>query len=120
MRDDQPRLHNRALGRWGEDRVADWYRRRGFVVVARNWRHGRSGEIDLVVAHDDLVVVCEVKTRRSARFGRPAEAIDQSKRDRLRRLAAAWLAESGRRSSRVRFDVAEVRGPRIDVIENAF
>lgn len=100
--------------------MAEWYRRRGYTVVARNWRHGRAGEIDLVVALDDLVVVCEVKTRRSTRFGRPAEAIDESKRDRLRRLTVAWLAESGRRPSRVRFDVAEVSGPRIDVIEGAF
>jgi len=100
--------------------VADWYRRRGFRVVARNWRHGRLGEIDIVALRDDLVVVCEVKTRRSVRFGSPSEAIDHPKRERLRRLAAAWLTRHDVRGARVRFDVAEVCGPRIDVIENAF
>ena len=45
-------------------------RHAGFTVVARNWR-SRTGEIDLVARLGDLVVICEVKTRSSDRFGSP-------------------------------------------------
>ena len=78
------------------------------------------GEIDLVARREQLLVICEVKTRRTDRFGSPALAVSESKRRRLRRLATAWLSEHGWTASRIRFDVAAVCGSRIDVFEDAF
>jgi putative endonuclease len=54
------------------------------------------------------VVFCEVKTRRSALFGSPAEAVSPAKVRRLRRLAGRWLAESAVRPREIRFDVVSV------------
>ena len=79
------------LGRAGEDRAARYFEDRGYAVLARNWRC-REGEIDLVVARGDDLVVVEVKTRRGEGFGHPFEAIDARKRVRLWRLALAWTA----------------------------
>jgi putative endonuclease len=89
-------------------------------VVARNWRCA-IGEIDLVLRRGPLLVIAEVKARRSAAFGVPALAVTAVKQQRLRRLAAAWLADhrAGRRMS-VRFDVVAITGDDIDVYENAF
>jgi putative endonuclease len=110
----------RALGDHGERLVASWYEARGFTVLARNWRV-REGELDVVVGRDGLVVVCEVKTRSSGRFGSPLEAVTPRKQRRLRHLAAAWLAATGRPASTVRFDVAAVHGgTRVEVVEDAF
>ncbi len=81
----------RALGAFGEEAVARWYTARGADVIDRNWRV-RTGEIDLVVVEARVVVFCEVKTRRSTRYGTPAEAITPAKARRLRRLAGEWLA----------------------------
>jgi putative endonuclease len=67
------------------------------------------------------LVFCEVKTRRSATFGSPAEAVTAAKRARIRRLAARWLAEQpGIRPGLIRFDVVAVLPDRLDVIEAAF
>ena len=68
---------------------------------------------------------CEVKARRSARFGTPAEAVTPAKQRRLRRLAARWLVEHREPGQRgpatVRFDVAAVLGGRaVELIEEAF
>ena len=82
-----------ALGRDGEDRAARYFEDSGYAVLARNWRC-RAGEIDLVVASREHVVVVEVKTRRGEGFGHPFEAIDARKRARLWRLAAAWTADN--------------------------
>ena len=95
------------MGRRGEDAVARWYEARGYVVVARNWR-SRSGELDLVVRCDGLLVFCEVKTRSSNAFGSPLEAVTPTKARRLRRLAAEWLAATGERAADLRVDVAAV------------
>ena len=62
---------------------------------------------------------CEVKARRSNRFGAAVEAVDRRKQIRLRSLAAQWLRANGRRGH-VRFDVAALTGTSLEVIENAF
>jgi uncharacterized protein (TIGR00252 family) len=109
-----------ALGTDGEDLAADWYRQHGFTIVDRNWR-ATFGEIDLVAASGSLLVIAEVKTRRTDAFGSPALAVGPAKQRRLRRLAAAWLAEQGaHRRYDVRFDVVAVVGDTIDVYANAF
>ena len=112
--------HNQALGRWGEDRVARWYRRQGFQILDRNWRCSR-GELDVIVQRGPVVAVCEVKTRSSLAYGLPSEAVGHEKQRRIRRLAAQWLSEQERGGAvQLRFDVAEVVGKEIRVIESAF
>ncbi len=107
-----------AYGAWGERKVARWYRDAGYEVLDQNW-HGSSGELDLVLGRHDEIVFCEVKTRRSERFGAAAEAVDQRKQRRIRSLAAQWL-ESHQHAGRVRFDVATLTGTRLEIIESAF
>ncbi len=115
----------RALGDAGEDLVARWYVEAGYRLLDRNWRC-REGELDVVVGRGNVLVFCEVKTRRSTAFGTPAEAVTFTKQRRLRTLAMRWLdAHPDARARTLRFDVASVlavRGapPAIDVIEGAF
>jgi putative endonuclease len=107
-----------VLGAQGEALAAQWYERRGFVVLARNWRCA-FGELDLVVGRPGLVVFCEVKTRTSNAYGGAVAAVSPSKRRRVRRLAAEWLASKPGRAE-VRFDVAAVDGGVVAVVEGAF
>lgn len=81
------------------------------ILLARNWRIADGelrGEIDLVVRDGDVLAIVEVKTRRSRAFGSPAEAVTPRKQAKLRQLAAAFLRDTGLRSSSVRFDVVSV------------
>jgi putative endonuclease len=114
----------RALGQRGEILVAGWYEAAGYEILDRNWRC-REGELDLICARGRTVVFCEVKTRTSARFGAPVEAVTGVKQRRIRVLAARWLEARQLRGRDLRFDVASVMAPRggdpvIEVIEGAF
>lgn len=113
------RFDPKRLGAHGEELAARWYVARGFEVLARNWRCD-EGELDLVLGRDGLVVVCEVKTRSSTRFGSPFEAVGPAKQRRLRRLGGRWLREAAPvRPTEVRYDVVGIVGGRIEVIEGA-
>jgi putative endonuclease len=65
--------HQRT-GRRGEEDAYFYLRRRGYTIIARNYRspHHR-GELDLVGWDGDVLCVIEVKTRTKRDF-KPAEA----------------------------------------------
>jgi putative endonuclease len=98
-----------ALGRRGEDLAHRYLQRHGFAIVARNYR-GRNGgvEVDLIGWHGKALVFIEVKSRASAEFGSPEEAVDREKQMRLIRAAGEYIHRSGVGWSEVRFDVVSV------------
>jgi putative endonuclease len=103
------------LGRRGEKLAAEYLTTSGFRVVARNWRCP-VGEIDIVAYDGAVLVIVEVKTRTTAAFGHPFEAITPAKLRRLHLLAAAWVAERERgrehqRRPSVRVDVIGILCP---------
>jgi len=99
------------LGRQGEQVAVEYLERAGLRVLDRNWRCS-IGEIDIVAAERQVMVVCEVKTRSDTRFGTPLEAITRNKRARLRRLASQWLVAHGVLFDEVRIDaIGLVRTP---------
>ena len=97
-----------AVGAYGERVAVRYLTEQGMVLLDRNWRCA-AGELDAVLRDGKVIVFAEVKTRRSGRFGTPAEALIAAKVVRLRRAAALWLAQSGVRAGEVRFDVVSVR-----------
>ena len=98
---------NAAVGRAGEDLASRHLRRQGYEILARNVR-SVEGEIDILARDGKTLVVCEVKTRTTRRFGEPVEAITAPKAARLRRLTSQWLASQPRTWGQVRIDVVGI------------
>ena len=94
-------------GRLGEDLASAHLVEQGLTVLERNWRCD-VGELDIVAREGDVLVICEVKTRSSRRFGDPLEAVTPSKAARLRRLAARWVVEHEVRPREIRIDLVGV------------
>ncbi|TMM00423.1 MAG: YraN family protein [Actinobacteria bacterium] len=108
-----------ARGRAAERRVAWYYRLRGYRILARNVRAG-GVELDLIVRRGQRLVFCEVKLKEGLRFGDPLEAVDSSKRERLRRGAQAWLIANRQLGDLdVTFEVAAVRPGGIERVADA-
>ena len=103
-----PRL---ALGAYGERLAARHLLERGMVVLDRNWRCD-EGEIDLVLRDGDVLVICEVKTRRSLACGSPHEAVTAEKIERLKGLATRWAEAHDVRPPETRIDLVAVHRPR--------
>ena len=100
-----------ALGAYGETLAARHLVEQGMVLLDRNWRCD-AGEIDLVLRDGDVLVVCEVKTRSSTRYGTPHEAVTDIKLARLRRLAVLWVEERGVAVRDIRIDLVGILRPR--------
>jgi len=115
----------RLLGNRGERAAARHLRRKGYRILARQYR-SRWGEIDLVAIDGETVVFVEVKTRRSHAAGTPAEAVTPAKQAQLTRLALAFLKQYRLLERRARFDVVAItwpegaRQPEIQHYPNAF
>lgn len=112
------------LGSLGEDIAARALERHGWTLLHRNYRFGHK-EIDLVARHGEVVAFVEVKTRASAGFGHPLEAITSRKRREIQQVAAAWIQRHGHPSDVYRFDaiavfISEDRPPRIEHVEDAW
>ena len=101
-----------ALGEFGETVAARWLVAAGMTVLERNWRYGRTGEIDIVARDGDALVICEVKTRRAGAFEHPMAAVTPHKAERLRGLAERWIhAHGGAPPGGVRIDLVGVVVP---------
>jgi putative endonuclease len=99
-----------ALGRYGEDLAAQYLEGAGMVILARNWRCA-VGELDVIARDGSRLVVCEVKTRRSDRYGSPFEAVSPRKMRRMRQVALRWLDEQQVHVPTIRFDVIGIIAP---------
>ncbi len=121
----EPGEWNAALGEMGEALAARWLWVKGLKVLYRNYRAPSGGEVDIVARHGETLVFCEVKTRSSDQFGRPAAAVDEEKRRLIARGATGWLRELRFPPVVYRFDIVEVileegEIPEIHHIESAF
>jgi len=105
-----PAAARKALGDYGEKLAERHLCAQGMVVLDRNWRCPQ-GEIDLVLRDGDVLVVCEVKTRSSLDCGTPHEAVDDTKLERLRRLAGLWAQAHEVTPPDVRVDLVAVLRP---------
>jgi putative endonuclease len=112
------------LGDWGERLAAEHLERTGWLVLSRNFRLGRN-EVDLVARRGEIVAFVEVKTRSSAAYGHPLEAILPRQRREIARVAAGWIERHGSEELVYRFDAICVsRGaggtPALEHVEDAW
>ena len=99
---------------WAEDAAKDYLLAQGYRILAENYTV-RGAEVDLIAEKDGVIVVAEVKQRRSERFGTPAEMISRKKMVRLQGAALHYIsAEFGRDDLPLRFDALLFLGTETD------
>lgn len=81
---------------------------RGLALLAANYRC-RYGELDLVMRDGAQLVVVEVRSRRSERYGAPEASLTRRKIHRLGRAAGCFLRDHPQFNGMIlRFDVVGI------------
>ena len=112
------------LGKSGEDLACRELRRRGYEILARRYRT-RVGELDIVARDGPTIVFVEVKTRTSAAYGAPCEAVGPRKQHKIWLMATDYLLRRGWHDRPCRFVVVAISidhdgRRRIEVLTGAF
>ncbi|MGH8282352.1 MAG: YraN family protein [Gammaproteobacteria bacterium] len=97
-----------AAGQRAEDQALELLRRAGLTLLVRNYRCPQ-GELDLVMADGETLVMVEVRYRRERGFGSAVDTVDARKQGKLLRAAQHFLQQDARHRRRpLRFDVVAV------------
>lgn len=112
-------MNTKVLGASGEVRASNFLEKKGYKILQKNYA-SKIGEIDLIAMQNKTIVFVEVKMRSSKLFGRPCEAVNYSKQQKIRKVALGFLKQTKNLETPCRFDVIEIIGEKIRHIENAF
>lgn len=86
-------LHN-DLGKWGEEVAYEYFVQKGYGVIGRNVRMGRSSnELDLILTKGTRIIFVEVKTRKTDAVD-PLLSITPEKERRIIRAAESYLRQT--------------------------
>ena len=98
----------KELGKKAERLAEAFFIEKGYHVLERNYRV-RCGEIDLILEDRSRIIFVEVKSRVSAKYGLPQEAITYHKKRQIIRVAKWYLRTKGCLEREIRFDVLAIR-----------
>ena len=97
--------HNQT-GKKGEELAAGMLKDKGYEILEKNWRY-KNVEADIIAQKGDMLVIVEVKTRRTTFFGEPEEFVNKAKKQNLVKAANAYI-EQHKLDFEVRFDIISV------------
>ena len=103
-------LFRKLLGDRGERAAVRFLKQQKYRILAKQHRNG-FGEIDIIAQDRETTVFVEVKTRTTADDGKPFEAVDRRKQEKLTRAALAWLKKHRRLEQAARFDIVSIVWP---------
>jgi len=117
---NSPGMDRRQTGTLAENSACAFLEAQGFTIVTRNFLR-RIGELDIVARAGDLLVVAEVRTRGTERFGGAAASITRPKQRRIAATTSLLLQQYRElRNCRVRFDVIVIRNGTVEWLKHAF
>ena len=118
-------LYNEKCGSEGEDLAVDYLKKKGYIILDRNYKFGRQGEIDIIAQNDNCLIFVEVKTRTNHAFGKPTDQISYRKINNLYHAANGYLYKKKINNIDCRFDavfidLSDKKAPIIEHVENAY
>ena len=112
------------LGIIGEEQAANMLAKKGYSILHRNWNLHKGYELDIVAMKDNVVVFCEVKTRKTDTLQKPEDAVNKRKIQHIIK-AANFYIKYYHIDAVIRFDIISIvyqneNNFHINHIENAF
>ncbi len=116
-------MNKLIVGAKGEYAACVYLKKNGYKILKRNYKKS-FGEIDIIAKKNEDISFVEVKTRKNEDFGRPCQAVNESKKSKIRKTAMAYIVENAL-DENYSFDVIEVFHSggeiiKLEHIKNAF
>ena len=115
-------MNTRKKGNQGEDLAVAHLQKQGYTILARNFYYQKA-EIDIIAKKEDMLVVVEVKWRKSDVHGAPHEFVTPKKRKLMARAAEYYIQKFDWQGE-TRFDIISIVGTAqhhtLEHIESAF
>ena len=111
--------YNSIQGAVGELQATKYIQSLSYKILEQNYKN-KIGEIDIIAKDKNVTVFVEVKKRSTLQYGRPSEAVDFRKQQKLRSVATLYLVKTKSLDADCRFDVIEELAGEINHIKNAF
>lgn len=99
--------NNQDVGKIGEELATRYLEKLKYEIIDRNFAC-KQGEIDIIAHTKKELVFVEVKTRRSLCYGRPAEAVTNTKQKHIEKVAKYYIYKNHLENEYVRFDIIEI------------
>ena len=93
-------------GKLGESLARNHLLQNGYTILETNWQSNHK-EVDIIAQKNDLLVIIEVKARKTAFFGEPEEFVSRSKQKLLIAAANHYLQKNNL-DLEVRFDIISI------------
>ncbi|MEQ8197964.1 MAG: YraN family protein [Clostridiaceae bacterium] len=106
--------NKRSIGSAGEDYAGEYLKKKGYVILERNF-FTRTGEIDIIALKNHVLIFVEVKTRFNSRCGTGEESINYIKKERCIKSAQYYIHKNNLYNYNVRFDAVCIS---IDIDKN--
>lgn len=94
------------LGNAGEVIAKNYLQANGYQILDTNYKY-KNGELDIIAANNGQLVITEVKTRATAKYGEPHQSVTKQKQKQIIKIANKYL-ESQNKEWDVRFDVISI------------
>lgn len=115
-------MNHTELGMHGEQLAVNFLSNLDYTILDRNFRF-KKNEIDIVALKNDMIIVCEVKTRVTAEIGEPYKAVTRRKQKQIIATANYYI-QSKNIDREVQFDIISIvcnsYRTKIEHIEAAF
>lgn len=94
------------------ERIAAWFlKKKGLRIIGRNILVPGVGELDLLAREGDILVVVEVRSRKTTQAQIPLDSVGQDKRDRILKSTSWLIRRFGLQGVTVRQDIVAVVWP---------
>ncbi len=97
-----------STGLFYEEMAAVFLKKKGLKEIIRNFRH-RTGEIDLIMQHQETVVFVEVRYRYQNTYGSAEESITPQKQQKIISTANFYLTRQKLWDNPCRFDTVTIK-----------
>jgi len=116
----KPKPAHLIKGDSAEQQALAYLQQQGLSWVCNNFRC-KAGELDLVMKDGAVLVIVEVRFRKSERFGGALASITRQKQARIIAATQHYVIINNLSHSAIRFDVVAISGDsHINWIKNAF